>query len=55
MDAKSAAREGFESAREELIALSHRIHAHPELGLDGAIAMAWTCIDLALNEARSRS
>jgi len=33
MQAKSAARESFESGRQGLIELSHRIHAHPELGL----------------------
>jgi len=33
MDVKSAAQERFDSAREEFIELSHRIHAHPELGL----------------------
>jgi metal-dependent amidase/aminoacylase/carboxypeptidase family protein len=61
MDAKSAARERFQSARDDLIALSHRIHVRLELGFeeeqafarlcealeDGALAMAWTCIDLA--------
>lgn len=44
MEAKSAARERFESAKDSLVELSHRINAHPELGF---LAMAWTCIDLA--------
>ncbi len=32
MDAKAGARERFDTARDSLIALSHRIHARPELG-----------------------
>jgi amidohydrolase len=43
MQAKSAARECFESAREGLIALSHRIHAHPELGFEEVKASTWLC------------
>jgi amidohydrolase len=46
MDAKSGARERFESAREELIALSHRIHAHPELGFEEEQACSWLCESL---------
>ncbi len=46
MDAKSAARERFESAREDLIALSHRIHAHPELGFEEEQACSWLCESL---------
>ena len=34
MDTKTAARERFDSARDSLIELSHRIHAHPELGFE---------------------
>jgi metal-dependent amidase/aminoacylase/carboxypeptidase family protein len=34
MNAKSGARERFELARDNLIELSHRIHAHPELGFE---------------------
>jgi amidohydrolase len=41
MDAKSAARERFDGAREELIGLSHRIHAHPEMGFEEEKASAW--------------
>jgi amidohydrolase len=47
MDAKSAARECFESARDGLIELSHRIHAHPELGFEEEQASSWLCESLA--------
>jgi amidohydrolase len=47
MDAKSAARERFESARDGLIELSHRIHAHPELGFEEEQACSWLCESLA--------
>lgn len=47
MDAKAGARERFESAREELVALSHRIHAHPELGFEEEKSCAWLCEALA--------
>jgi amidohydrolase len=47
MDAKSAAKERFESAREGLVELSHRIHAHPELGFEEEQASAWLCESLA--------
>ena len=43
MDAKSAARERFELARDGLIELSHRIHAHPELGFEEERSSAWLC------------
>jgi amidohydrolase len=43
MDAKSAARERFEPAREGLIELSHRIHAHPELGFEEEKSSSWLC------------
>jgi len=46
-DAKQAARERVERAREELVALSHRIHAHPELGFEEERACAWLCELLA--------
>jgi amidohydrolase len=42
-DAKQAARERVERARDELVALSHRIHAHPELGFEEERACAWLC------------
>ena len=41
MDPKVGARECFDAAREDLIALSHRIHAHPELGFEEERACAW--------------
>lgn len=43
MDIKAAAKEGFDSAREGLIALSHRIHAHPELGFEEEKSSSWLC------------
>jgi len=46
-DAKRAARERVERARDELVALSHRIHAHPELGFEEERACAWLCELLA--------
>jgi amidohydrolase len=42
-DAKQAARGRVERAREELVALSHRIHAHPEVGFEEERACAWLC------------
>jgi amidohydrolase len=47
MDAKSAARERFEGARDSLIELSHRIHANPELGFEEQRASSWLCESLA--------
>jgi metal-dependent amidase/aminoacylase/carboxypeptidase family protein len=47
MDAKSGARERFESARDGMIELSHRIHAHPELGFEEEKASTWLCESLA--------
>src|SRR4051812_27404940 len=41
MDAKAGARERFDTAREGLIALSHRIHALPELGFEEERACCW--------------
>ncbi|MFI5273107.1 MAG: M20 family metallopeptidase [Ktedonobacterales bacterium] len=49
MDAKSAARERIEEHRDELIALSHRIHAHPELGYQEMQSSAW--LEEALRDA----
>lgn len=46
MDAKSAAQERFDSARDGLIELSHRIHAHPEVGFEEVKASAWLCKSL---------
>jgi amidohydrolase len=41
MDAKAGARERLEAARAQLIALSHRIHAAPELGFEEERAARW--------------
>lgn len=46
MESKAAARERFDSARDELIALSHRIHANPELGFEEEKASTWLCESL---------
>jgi len=40
-DPKAGVRERFERAREDLVALSHRIHAHPELGFEEEHAASW--------------
>jgi amidohydrolase len=42
MDTKAAARERIDGARDALVALSHRIHATPELGFEEERAAAWT-------------
>ncbi len=47
MDAKAAAREQVATHQERLIALSHRIHAHPELGYEEEKASAWLAEELA--------
>ena len=47
MDAKSAAKERFAAAQDSLVALSHRIHAHPELGYEEEQASTWLCESLA--------
>src|ERR1700730_14945409 len=47
MDTKPAARERFDSARDGLINLSHRIHAHPELGFEEEKSSGWLCESLA--------
>jgi len=49
VDAKVAARERLDAARDRLIELSHRIHANPELGFKEEKASAWLCE--ALDEA----
>src|SRR5437867_357516 len=41
MDAKAGARERLSAAREDLVALSHRIHAHPEVGFEEERASRW--------------
>ena len=47
MDAKAGARERFASAEPGLIALSHRIHAYPELGFEEEHAAQWLCETMA--------
>lgn len=47
MDVKSAARERLDEARSALVALSHRIHANPELGFEEENASSWLCEALA--------
>ena len=41
MHPKAAARERFARSQDALIALSHRIHAHPELGFEEEKASTW--------------
>jgi len=41
MDAKQGARERLESERQKLIDLSHRIHAHPEVGWEEEKSSGW--------------
>ncbi len=43
MDAKAGARERFDQARDGLLELSHRIHAHPEIGFEEERAVGWLC------------
>jgi amidohydrolase len=47
MDAKGAASEKIRAMQNDLIGLSHRIHAHPELGFEERLASAWLCEMLA--------
>src|SRR6266540_7493912 len=42
-DAKAAARDRIEGAKQQLLDLSHRIHAEPELGMEEEHACAWLC------------
>jgi len=41
MDAKSGAQEKFKTVQQDILALSHRIHAHPELGFEEEKACGW--------------
>ena len=43
MDPKAATREHIDRARSTLVPLSHRIHAHPELGFEEQRAATWLC------------
>ena len=47
MDAKAGARERVKESTRELLALSHRIHAHPELGFEEERAAGWLATMLA--------
>ncbi len=47
IDAKAGAREALRSAQEQLVDLSHRIHANPELGYEEERAADWLCELLA--------
>jgi amidohydrolase len=47
MDAKNAARITIDQERERLVALSHRIHAHPEVKFEEEQSSAWTAGALA--------
>jgi amidohydrolase len=47
VDAKTGARERIERARDQLLDLSHRIHAEPELGMEEVKASAWLAEALA--------
>lgn len=47
MDAKAGARERFATMQDDLIALSHRIHANPELGFEEEKASTWIADMLA--------
>jgi metal-dependent amidase/aminoacylase/carboxypeptidase family protein len=41
MDPKAGAQERFDELRDRIIELSHRIHAHPELGFEEEHASTW--------------
>jgi amidohydrolase len=43
MEPRAAARERLDGERARLIALSHRIHAHPELAFEEERAATWLC------------
>ena len=47
MESKAGARERLTASRQQLIELSHRIHAHPELGFEEEKACAWLSEALA--------
>lgn len=47
MNAKAGARERFATMQDDLIALSHRIHANPELGFEEEKASTWIADMLA--------
>lgn len=43
MDSKAGAREKLQSIQDDLLDLSHRIHAKPEIGFEEEHAAAWLC------------
>jgi len=43
METKTAVQARFEAIQAQMIALSHRIHAHPEIGFEEAQASTWLC------------
>ncbi len=47
MDAKAAVKEKIGATQSQLIKLSHRIHANPELGFEERLASTWLCEMLA--------
>jgi amidohydrolase len=47
MDAKAGAQERFKQSEKKLLDLSHRIHAHPELGFEEEKASSWLADELA--------
>lgn len=47
MNAKAGAQERFRSIQKQVLDLSHRIHAHPELGFEEENACQWLCEALA--------
>ena len=47
MNAKQGCEERLKQSKHKLLALSHRIHAHPELGFEEEKACAWLCEELA--------
>jgi len=56
LDSKQAAREQLSQARTSLLDLSHRIHAHPELGFEEEQACGWLAemLDAAGFEVQTR-
>src|SRR5579875_101067 len=47
MSAKQGSHERLKKSKEEILALSRRIHAQPELGFEEEKACAWLCSELA--------
>jgi amidohydrolase len=46
MDAKTAARAEIDASREQLVELSHRVHAHPELNFEEHQSSRWVADEL---------